>query len=269
MYTGGVPVVSGSAGGLGYGGLSGFCNVDATPAPQAYVDSLQRRAEAALYDSYRVHVSDLLATTQGVICDVGCGIGSRTGCGGGGSVVDHGRECRGWCSPSQRGCSVIGPRIGGSDSDRTGLQHCGDIETVLDQARACLGGAGLVLCIDPVHAMSTVVIEGEQDLCERVVAWRRTHGVACPDAAKRAECWGAERGTVEVAEFDCDTNEFSSGRMITDFPNWARHARCDGWAVSESEVLYWEALCGEVAAGTVHFDLCLSHPADGNLAQVG
>jgi SAM-dependent methyltransferase len=245
-------------------GVSGFFDVDSASRPAAFVESLQRRANAALYEPYREFVDGLIADSRGIVLDVGCGIGERIQ-----RIQRLGRPVIGvdpsWVMASSSQSRVVvqgrGERLPfGAGSVGTVvlervLQHCTDIAGILGQAASCVGIGGLIVCIDPLHGECGVMIDVDAELRERVVAWRRTAGVASPDVVDECAKWGGGLGSVSVERFECRSSDFVAARAIADFPNWSRCARIDGADVSGEEVVDWERCCSLAREGLGGFEL--------------
>lgn len=200
--------------------------------------SLERRSTARLYTKYRRVMYDAIAQTQGLVIDVGAGIGHLV------ATLAHHHPSRvvigvepsydltkvatqNSCNmvvatgsalpiPSQHAGCVVAERV---------LQHVHDVDTVVSEMVRICSLNGTVVCVDPDHARVKLHVPPLQDLANRLVKWRSSEGLASPQAPSETANVLARHGfAVEQMTLWCTTNRFDDARCVANFPEWANLA---------------------------------------------
>jgi len=243
--------------------ISGFADVDNND-PHRLTRSLHVRASAVLYEAYRRRLRSLIDSADGLVVDVGAGVGTLVGqlCPTRAVIGVEPSRALATSALALGRPVVLGPGSALPFPDATVgvvviervLQHVAGLEAVLAECARVVVPGGLILVVDPDHGRAEVAPAGLADLGRQLCAWRAAVGTLSPGAAARTAAWATGAGlVVDVETFWCSTEVFADARQLTNFPEWARLAAEAGADVGAAQVLAWERAWLAAAEGALPF----------------
>ena len=237
------------------GASATYSNVDASPDPANAATWMDRVAAMPAVAAYKEHMRSLLAPLDGVIIDVGCGLGD--------DVRALGERCIG-IDPSRtmlatavaRGGAFIGGSVehlpvragscAGARADRV-LQHLRDPAAAVGALSGAVRSGGLVVVADPEQ--STLEIEGPDPELTRSVADFRVRGIRNAFMGSQLPGLFAAAGLVDVEQASW-TLELRDPDDAFGIPTWSRFLLDAGTFDAAQADRFDATLAASAAAGT-------------------